>query len=111
MKPTPYLRPHHPHSPPQVSWTLAEGNYTHVYFHNGGYYLSAITLGTICQRFPYLIRLSKHRAVAPGLIVSWHRNEARQLVVELGGSGRQQEVVIPRRRVREVKQLLRELGV
>ncbi|MBD2703802.1 LytTR family transcriptional regulator [Spirosoma sp. BT702] len=111
MKPTPYLKPHQPHSQPQVSWTLADGNYTHMYFHNGGYYLSAITLGTICQRFPYLIRLSKHMAVAPSLIVSWHRNQARQLVVVLAVEGSQQEVVIPRRRVREIKQLLRQRQV
>ncbi|MBD2705188.1 hypothetical protein IC229_31490 [Spirosoma sp. BT702] len=52
MKPTPYLKFHLPNSQPQVSWTLAEGNYTHVYFRNGGYYLLSIMLGTICQRFP-----------------------------------------------------------
>ncbi|GAB3716790.1 hypothetical protein GCM10027592_58400 [Spirosoma flavus] len=94
-----------------MSWALAEGNYTHVHFHNGGYYLSAITLGTICQRFPYLVRLSKQLAVDPGLIVGRHRNETRQLVVEFGVGGTKQEVVIPRRRVREVKQLLRGLDV
>ncbi|MBD2705421.1 LytTR family transcriptional regulator [Spirosoma sp. BT702] len=111
MKPTPYLKPHQPHSQPQVSWTLAEGNYTHVYFHDGSYYLSAITLGTICQRFPYLVRLSKQLAVDPELIVGRHRNEASQLVVVLAVEGSQQEVVIPRRRVREVKHLLRQLAV
>ncbi|GAB3702279.1 hypothetical protein GCM10027592_31540 [Spirosoma flavus] len=111
MKPTPYLKPHQPHSQPQVSWTQAEGNYTHVYFHNGGYYLSSITLGTICQRFPYLVRLSKQLAADPELIVGRHRNEANQLVVVLAVGGNQQEVVIPRRRVREVKQLLRQLQV
>ncbi|MBD2705247.1 LytTR family transcriptional regulator DNA-binding domain-containing protein [Spirosoma sp. BT702] len=82
-----------------------------MYFHNGGYYLSAITLGTICQRFPYLFRLSKHLAVDPALIVGLHRNQASQLVVVLEVGDRRQEVDIPRRRVREVKQLLRGLGV
>ncbi|MBD2699664.1 LytTR family transcriptional regulator [Spirosoma sp. BT702] len=110
-KPTPHLKPHLTDGPPPVSWLLAEGNYTHVYFHKGGYYLSAITLCKLCQRYPYLIRLSKQMAVDPGLISGWHRTETKQLVVKLAGCGSPQEVVVPRRRIRQVKQTLRQLQV
>ncbi|MBD2701450.1 LytTR family transcriptional regulator [Spirosoma sp. BT702] len=111
MKSTPHLKAHRPDSQPQVSWLLAEGNYTHVYVHNGSYSLSAITLGKVCQRYPYLVRLSQQLAVDPGLIVSWHRPGSKQLVVELAGCGSPQMVVVPRRRIREVRQLLRHLQV
>ncbi|MBD2699990.1 hypothetical protein IC229_05045 [Spirosoma sp. BT702] len=87
MKSTPHLKPHLPDSQPQVSWLLAEGNYTHLYFHNGSQYLSAITLCKVCQRHLYLLRLSKQLEVDPILIVGWQRPAAKQLVVLLEGCG------------------------
>ncbi|MBD2702626.1 LytTR family transcriptional regulator [Spirosoma sp. BT702] len=111
MKSTPHLKSQLPDSVPQVSWLKAEGNYTHVYFHNGSRSLSAITLCKVCQRYPYLVRLSQQVAVDPGLIVGWHRPGVKQLVVELGGCGSPERVAVPRRRIREVRQLLRQLQV
>ncbi|MBD2704025.1 LytTR family transcriptional regulator [Spirosoma sp. BT702] len=109
MKSTPHLKPHIPDGTPQVSWLLAEGNYTHLHFHNGSQYLLAITLCKVCQRYPYLLRLNKQLAVDPTLIVGWQRLAAKQMIVVLERWGNRQTVVVSRRRIREVRQLLRQI--
>ncbi|GAB3988043.1 hypothetical protein GCM10028807_09790 [Spirosoma daeguense] len=106
MKQTPRLKPHQPDSVPQVSWLRAEGNYTHLYFLDGSYYLSSITLSKICQRYSYLLRLNKQVAVHPALIVDWHVPARKQLVVVLAGWGNSQAVSVARRRISQVKDVL-----
>ncbi|GAB3993681.1 hypothetical protein GCM10028807_29550 [Spirosoma daeguense] len=110
MKPTPRLPTHPATGVPQVSCLVAEGNYTHLYFHDGGHYLSALTLGKVCQRYPYLVRLNKGLAVDPALIVDWHIPGRNQFVVILQGGVREQVVTVSRRRISQVKQVLSRLN-
>ncbi|GAB3985576.1 hypothetical protein GCM10028807_01120 [Spirosoma daeguense] len=106
MKPTPRLKAHQLGSAPQVSWIRAQGNYTQLYFNDGSQYLSAITLGKVSQRYPYLVRLNKSLAIDPALVVDWHIPAPKQLAVVLVGFKVIQSVLVARRRIRQVKQVL-----
>jgi DNA-binding LytR/AlgR family response regulator len=80
-----YKRPIDTIKPGHLSHIVGEGNYVTIHFTDGSTVLFSKTLKLFEAQYPFLIRVSKSLAIAPGSITDWERIDKKTMRVEVAG--------------------------